>query len=111
MWGRQLRCCMQYHVGRDLSEVVVEPLKGISNEGQAHLRTLLYNTYGLRRLHLLRLKQSRVIGLIDLVRGEVCRVDIAGEAWLERSSDTSERVEFDATEEGVALDLMSTTAA
>lgn len=101
---------MQCLIARDLSEVVVESLEGISNEGQAHLGTLLHDTYGLGSLHLLRLKQSRVVGLIDLVRREVCRIDVAREAWLEGSPDASERVEFDATEEGVALDLMSAAA-
>lgn len=95
---------------RDLSEVVVESLEGISNERQAHLGTLLNDTNGLGGLDLLRLEQSRVVGLIDLVRGEVCRIDVTREAWLERSADASKRVEFDATEEGVALDLVGTAA-
>lgn len=97
-------------IARDLSEVVVESLEGISNERQAHLRALLNDTNGLGRLDLLRLEQSRVVGLIDLVRGEVCRIDVAREAWLERSPDASERVEFDTTEEGVALNLVGAAA-
>ena len=101
---------MQCLIARGLSEVVVESLEGISNEGQAHPGTLLDDPDGLGRLDLLRLKQSRVVGLIDLVRGEVRRIDVAREAWLERSADPSERVEFDATEECVALDLVSTAA-
>lgn len=59
---------------------------------------------------MLRLEQGRVIGLVNLVRREVCCIDVAREAWLKRSANPPERVEFDATEEGVPLDLVSTAA-
>ena len=59
----------------------------------------------------MRLKQRRIISLIDLVRGEVRCIDVASQAGLEWSTDATERVELNTSEEAMALDLVSTATA
>lgn len=93
-------------------EVVVEALEGISNERQTHLRRLLrFARSPGRDLCLLDLEHRRVVGLVNLVCGEVRSVDSTRKARLERSADPAQRVKFDAAEEGVALDLVRAAAA
>ena len=48
----------------------------------------------------------RVIVLIDLIRREVCTVDVGAEVRSEWSSDDTEVVPFDAVKEGVVLDFL-----
>lgn len=93
------------------SEVVVETLECVSNEGQAEFWAFLL----LRRCSgapssLLSLEQCGVIRLVDLVRREVCGIDSGCKTGLEGRTDAAQAVELDAAEEGVALDFMSTTA-
>lgn len=87
-------------------EVVVEALERVSNEWQAHLGRLLCLAPRGRGLGLLGLEHSSVVGLIDLVCGEIGSVDSTRKAWLEGSADPAKRVKLNATEEGVALDLV-----
>lgn len=92
---------------RPLAEVVVEALEGISDEGQAHLRRLLdRGSASASLLDGLRLEHRRVVGLVDLVGGEVGGVNGGSQARLERSSDAAQAVELDTAEEGVSLDLV-----
>lgn len=95
--------------GNTLSEVVIEPLEGVTNERQAHLGRLLDNGRP-SLLDRLRLEQRCVVGLVDLVRGEVCCVDVGCQAGLEGCADATQAVELDAAEEGMTLDLMGATA-
>jgi hypothetical protein len=96
-------------------EVVVEPLEGIPDKRQAHLRALLL----LRRTatsagavpRLCGLEQRGVVRLVDLVGGEVGRVDVRRQARLERRADAAQAVELDAAEEGVVLELVGAAAA
>ena len=78
-------------------EVVIEPLERVSNEGQAHLWALLL----LNRASsgLLSLDQRCVVGLVNLIRGEVGRVDVGSEARLERRPNTAKTVKLDTAEE------------
>lgn len=95
-----------------LSEVVVKTLEGVSDEWQAHLRALLHLAHLLgSSLDLLGLEQRGVIGLVDLVGGEVSGVNVAGKPGLEWSADASQLFKLDTAEEGVALDLVGTTTA
>lgn len=95
-----------------LPEVVIEPLEGVSNEWQAHLWALLHPAHLLGSgLDLLGLEQRGVVGLVDLVGGEVGSVDVTGQPGLEWSSDSPQLFKLDTAEEGVALDLMGTTTA
>lgn len=87
-------------------EVVVEALEGVSNKWQAHLGRFLRLAPRGRGLGLLSLEHCGVVGLIDLVGGEIGGVNSTGKTGLEGSADPAERVKFDAAEEGVALDLM-----
>lgn len=88
-----------------LSEIVVEPLKGVADEGQAHFRRLLE---WLAALASLSLEQSGVISLVDLVNREVGGVNVGSEAGLERCPDSAKAIEIDTSEEGVRFDLMGT---
>lgn len=87
-------------------EVVIEALECVSNKWQAHLGRFLRLTPRGRSLGLLCLEHCGVVGLIDLVCGEIGSVDSTRKTWLEGSANTAERVKFNATEEGVALDLV-----
>lgn len=78
-------------------EVVIEPLERVSNEGQAHLGTLLLLNRASSSL--LSLDQCCVIGLINLIRGEVSRVDVGSQARLERRPNTAKTVKLDTAEE------------
>lgn len=97
-------------------EVVIEPLERVSDEGQAHLGALVLGggaRGGGRRGAggLGGLEQGGVVGLIDLVGGEVGGVDVGCQARLEGGADPAQAVEFDAPEEVVALDLVRTASA
>ena len=92
------------------SEVVVEALESVSNEGQAEFWTLLLLPRGSGPPSgLLSLEHRGVISLVDLVRGEVRGIDGGCETGLEGRTDAAQAVEFDAAEEGMALDLVGTT--
>jgi hypothetical protein len=61
------------------SEVVIETLERITDEGQAHLGALFLLRRRGRILasgSLCGLEQRRIVRLVDLVRGEVGRVDV-----------------------------------
>ena len=57
------------------------------------------------------LEQRGVVRLVDLVGGEVGRVDVGRQAGLERRADAPQAVELDAPEEGVVLELVRAAAA
>jgi hypothetical protein len=95
--------------GTGSPEVVVEALEGVPYERQAHLGTLLHL---LRVIPSLRgLEQCGVVRLVDLVGGEVGRVDVGRQARLERRTDPPQAVELNASEEGVVFDLVRTATA
>src|SRR3954447_19698955 len=89
-----------------------KPLEGITDEGQAHLRCIfsrLCTSSCSRRRS--RLQMSGIIGLVNLICREVCRIDIRSQLRLEWCSDTAKSIEFNATEEFMVLDLICTTSA
>jgi hypothetical protein len=95
-------------------EVVIEPLERVPNKRQAHLGALLLlarggTTSGAAGLG--GLEHGGVVRLVNLVGREVGRVDVGRQARLERRADPPQAVELDATEEGVALDLVRAAAA
>lgn len=47
-----------------------------------------------------------MIGLVDLVRGEVSGIDVGAQTGFERRPDVTEAIEIDTAEEGVVLDLL-----
>jgi hypothetical protein len=90
-------------------EVVVEPLERVPNERQAHLGALLLLLVAVAGLG--GAQQRGVVRLVDLVGGEVGRVDVGGQTRLERRADAPQAVKLDAAEEGVVLDLVRAAAA
>lgn len=97
-------------------EVVIEPLEGVPNERQAHLGAFVLGGRaggdgGGGAGGLGGLEQGGVVGLVDLVGGEVGRVDVGGQARLEGGADPAQAVELDAPKEVVALDLMGSASA
>ena len=90
------------------SEVVIEAFEGITDERQAHLGALLSPGHGalLASRRLLCLKQRCVVGLIDLISGEISRIDVASKTRLKWCPNAAKRVELYASEEAVVLDLM-----
>ena len=88
--------------------VSVETLVGVADEGQRHLGGFLRLSAVLDGLGL---EDRRVIGLVDFISGEVGRVNVGGEARLERCADATQAVKLDATEEGMVLDLVCTSTA
>ncbi len=95
------------------SEVVIEPLEGVADEGKAHLGALILlrrvgaagGSRGLRGL-----EQRRIVRLVDLIRGEVRGIDVGGETRFKGCTNAPQAVKLDTTEEGVALDFVGTTA-
>jgi hypothetical protein len=81
----------------------IETLVSVTDEGQAH--TGFLSTHGL----VLSAQGSTVVGLWNLVDGEVLCVDCRREFGLEGSADTTELVPDNATEEGMLLDLSATS--
>ena len=102
-----------------LPEIIIKPLKSIPNKRQTHLRTLLLlpagpSTAARRTTTIPGLggaQQCGVVGLVDLVGGEVGGVDVGGQARLEGRADPPQAFELDAAEEGVALELVPAAAA
>lgn len=89
------------------TEVGIEPLEGVTNKRQAHLRTLvLLGT--LPSTSLLSPQVRGVIRLVNLVGREVGGIDGRGEARLEGGTDPAQAVKLDTPEEGVAFDLVGT---
>jgi len=89
------------------TEVVVETLERITNEWQAHLRRIFTwssTTCSGRRSS--RLQVGGIIGLIDLIRREVGRINIGSEFGLEWCADPAQIFKLDTTEEFVVLDLI-----
>lgn len=97
-----------HSLATDSAKIVIKTLEGVSDKWKAHLGGLL-DTSLLGR-GLLCLEDGGVVGLVDLVRGEVRGINTARKSRLKRSSDPAKRVELDATEKVVALELSSTTA-
>lgn len=94
------------------SEVVVEALERVSNEGQAEFWALLLLRRGSGTPSgLLSLEQRGVIRLVNLVRREVCGIDGGCKTGFEGRTDAAQAVELNAAEEGVALDFVRTTTA
>lgn len=62
----------------------------------------------LRGLSLLGLQQRSIVCLVDLVGWEVGGIDVARQARLKWCPDSSKGVEFNASEERVALDFVRT---
>ena len=94
-------------------EVVIKPLKGIPNKRQAHLRALLLLPGRAAGAvpSLGGLEVRGIVRLVDLVGGEVGRVDVGRQARLKRRADPPQAVELDAPEEGVVLELVRAAAA
>ena len=59
-----------------------------------------------RLLRDLRLKQASILGLIELVGGEVGGVNIGSQAWLERCPDPTQFVKLDSSKERVRFQLV-----
>ena len=91
-----------------LAEVVIKTLECVTDERQAHLGRLFDGLASSKRLGL---EHRGVVRLVDFVRGEVCRIDARRQARLERSTDAAQALKFDASEEGVCLDVLSSVAA
>lgn len=95
------------------SEVVIEPLEGIADEGKAHLGALLLlrraGTAGAPR-RLRGPEQRRIVRLVDLIGGKVCGIDVGRETWFKGCANAPQAVKLDTTEEGVALDLVGPAA-
>ena len=47
-----------------------------------------------------------IVGLINLISWEVCRIDVRGELRLERCTYAAKRIEVNSSEELVVLDLL-----
>jgi hypothetical protein len=47
-----------------------------------------------------------VVGLVDLVSGEVNGIDVRAQTGFERRPDVTEAIEINTAEEGVVLDLL-----
>lgn len=94
----------------DLSEVVIKPLKCVANERQAHFRRLflLAKTILLQGL---RLEHSCIVSLVNLIRGEVCRINVRSQTRLKRRANATQAVKVDAAEEAVILEFMGSTTA
>ena len=90
------------------AEVIIEPLECVSDERETHFRALLHLLGAPGSL--LGLEDSRVVRLIDLVGGEVCRVDGRRKTRLKGSTDPTETFKLDAAEEVVMLDLVGAAA-
>lgn len=73
--------------GGPSSEVVVEPLEGVPNEGQAHLGALLLLSRALAPGRLLGAEDSGVVRLVDFVGREVGRVNVGGQPRLKWCAD------------------------
>ena len=95
-----------------LPEVVIETLESVADERQGHFGRL-FDLRGARApvLCCLRLEQSGIIRLVNLIGGEVRRVNVGREPGLKGSADTAQAVKVDAPEEVVSLDLVSASAA
>ena len=95
------------------SEVVIESLECVADEGKAHLGALILlrrvGTAGAPR-RLRGLEQRRIVRLVDLISGKVRGIDVGGETRLKGRADAPQAVKFDTTEEGVALDLVGAAA-
>jgi len=91
-------------------EVIIKPLERIAKERQAHLRALvlLCRHCRLSPSSLSSPQQRSVVGLVDLVSGEVGCVDVRCQSRLERCPNPTEAIKLDTTEERMALDFMST---
>ena len=94
------------------SKVIIEPLKGVADERKAHLGTLVLLSRGGNggAADGLGLEQGGVVGLVDLVGGEVGGVDVGGQTGLEGGADPAQALELDTPEEGVVLDFVSATS-
>jgi hypothetical protein len=57
------------------------------------------------------LKMGCVVGLIDLIRWEVGRIDIGIQFGFERGTNAAKSVKFNTAEEFVILDLISADTA
>ena len=95
------------------SEVVIEPLEGIADEGKAHLGALILlrraGTAGAPR-RLRGPEQRRIVRLVDLIGGKVRGIDVGRETWFKGCPNAPQAVKLDTTEEGVALDLVGPAA-
>lgn len=83
----------------------IETLVRVADEGQAH--TGFLSTHGL----VLSTQSSAVVGLRDLVDGEVLCIDCRRKFGLEGSTDTAKLIPDNAMEEGMLLDLSATSKA
>lgn len=96
----------------NLSEVVIKPLKCVANERQAHFRRLLLllraNAILLQGL---RLEHSCIVSLVNLIRGEVCRINVGSQTRLKRRANATQAVKVDAAEEAVVLDFVGSATA
>lgn len=110
MSGRQTRTSpFAKHTTYTLSsEVVIEPLECVTDEGQAHLGRFLQL---LARRKRLRLEHRRIIRLVNFIRGEVRGINGRREARFKWRTDTTQAIELDTSEEGVALDFVRTASA
>lgn len=85
------------------SEVVIEPLECVTDEGQTHLGRILQL---LARRKRLRLQHRRIICLVNFIRGEVRGINGGREARFKWRTDTTQAIELDTSEEGVTLDFV-----
>lgn len=83
----------------------IETLVSVANEGQAH--TGFLSTHGL----VLSTQSSAVVGLWNLIDGEVLCVDCRRKLGLEGSADTTKLIPDHTVEEGMLLDLSATSKA
>lgn len=85
----------------------IEALIGVPQERQLHLRAvLLAMTSSLRSLN-----NSALLRLTNLVNREVSGIRRRLKSWLKRRTNTSQSIKVDTMEEGVSLNLISTTTA
>lgn len=78
----------------------IEPLVGVADEGQTHLRHVFLT----QRVDL-RAIGCRMIYLVDFIGWEVGDVDVGVEAGFERRADLAEAVPGDAAEEFMAFNF------
>jgi hypothetical protein len=87
------------------SSVGIKPLVRVTNERQARSILVIAGLCGLSSV------RSAVVVLVNLVNGEVLRVDVRLQLRFKWRSDPSQGMPINATEEGMLLDLAGATDA
>lgn len=93
------------------TEVVLEPLEGVSNKRQRHLGRLVLFWIRLQCPGVRVIDVHGVGGLgLQLLGGKVRRIDLGRETRLEGGPESPEIVKVDTCKEGVLLDLVGPEA-